>query len=70
MLDISQLYDSCPSQDPQDNITKYSYTPIGKIRVIHHSDGSYHEFIWNRLGQFIEKQLPQDGTYCYQYYRL
>ncbi|MFD1261759.1 DUF1308 domain-containing protein [Entomomonas asaccharolytica] len=54
-------------EDPQGNITKYSYTPEGKIKAIHYPDGSRHEFTWNRLGQLIEEELPQGGIRRYRY---
>ncbi|MQT28912.1 hypothetical protein GHN41_24015, partial [Pseudomonas helleri] len=37
--------------DPDGHITRYTYSPQGKITLIQHPDDSYHQLTWNTHGQ-------------------
>ena len=53
--------------DPHGHTTRYVYDAQGRVREIHHPDGSCHQLAWNPHGQLIEEQLPNGGQRRYRY---
>ncbi|WP_405595973.1 RHS repeat-associated core domain-containing protein [Pseudomonas sp. 2024-64] len=53
--------------DPDGHITRYTYSPQGKITLIQHPDDSYHKLTWNTLGQLTGERLPDGSQRHYAY---
>ncbi|WP_413705392.1 RHS repeat-associated core domain-containing protein [Pseudomonas sp. Pseusp16] len=53
--------------DPDGQITRFFYDPLGRLLTIRFPDQSSHRFVWNALGQLLEETLPDGALRTFSY---
>ncbi|WP_210639990.1 RHS repeat-associated core domain-containing protein [Pseudomonas sp. Tri1] len=53
--------------DPDAKVTYYHYDGQGRLVEISHCDGSFQQWVWNRLGQLTEEILLDGSRRCFSY---